>query len=249
MRSPVPTTPAVRRLLAGSVLVLSGVACAPIPYAVAAAQAPAQALTDQAVHHYEAGQQTQAREEFRRAAEQGNRLAQFDYAMMLLNGEGADADPDGAVHWLERAASAGMTQAQYVYAKMFDDGYVVGKSIPQANLWYEKAARQGHVQAQAAIANEYFIGRGVPRDYKTAFTWYEKAARGGDLPSQYIVASYYERGYGVVTPDLERARLWYGKAAAQGDVAAQGKLDAMNRELARQAAPTAGATPPTPAAR
>ncbi|VVE86712.1 tetratricopeptide repeat protein [Pandoraea bronchicola] len=228
---------AMRRLFAGFAATLVSVACQPIPYAVAAAQAPAQTLTDQAVHHYEAGQQSQALEEFRRAAEQGNRLAQFDYAMMLLNGEGGTSDPGGAVHWLERAANAGMTQAQYVYGKMFDDGYVVGKSIPQANLWYEKAAQQGHVQAQAAIANEYFIGRGVPKDYKVAFGWYQKAARGGDLPSQYIVASYYERGYGVVTPDLDRARLWYEKAAAQGDVAAQGKLDAMNRERMQPPAP------------
>ncbi|MFJ2994340.1 tetratricopeptide repeat protein [Pandoraea sp. NPDC087047] len=243
MNRVVSTSSALRRLLAGSAITLAGVACAPVPYAVAAAQAPAQALTDQAVHHYEAGQQTQALEEFRRAAEQGNRLAQFDYAMMLLNGEGVTADPNGAVQWLERAANAGMTQAQYVYAKMFDDGYVVGKSIPQANLWYEKAAKQGHVQAQAAIANEYFIGRGVPKDYKTAFTWYEKAARGGDLPSQYIVASYYERGYGVVTPDPERARLWYGKAAAQGDVAAQGKLDAMDRDRAQHLLPTPAPSP------
>lgn len=227
----------VRRLVAGSAVTLVSVACQPIPYAVAAAQAPAQALTDQAVHHYEAGQQTQALDEFRRAAEQGNRLAQFDYAMMLLNGEGVAPDPRGAVQWLERAANAGMSQAQYVYGKMFDDGYIVDKSIPQANRWYEKAAKQGHVQAQAAIANEYFIGRGVPRDYKTAFGWYEKAAQGGDLPSQYIVASYYERGYGVVAPDPGRARLWYEKAAAQGDVAAQGKLDAMNRERPSSLAP------------
>ncbi|MFK0377134.1 tetratricopeptide repeat protein [Pandoraea sp. NPDC090278] len=248
MTRTVPTSFALRRVFAGAVIVLAGVACAPVPYAVAAAQAPAQALTDQAVHQYEAGQQTQALDAFRRAAEQGNRLAQFDYAMMLLNGEGVTADPNGAVQWLERAANAGMTQAQYVYGKMFDDGYVVNKSIPQANLWYEKAAKQGHVQAQAAIANEYFIGRGVPKDYKTAFTWYEKAARGGDLPSQYIVASYYERGYGVVTPDPERARLWYEKAAAQGDVAAQGKLDAMNRERAQRPSPLLP-TQPAPAAR
>lgn len=133
------TSYAARRLLAGTVATLISAACAPIPYAVAAAQAPAQSLTEQAVHHYEAGQQTQALDEFHRAAEQGNRLAQFDYAMMLLNGEGGAPDPEGAVHWLERAANAGMTQAQYVYGKMFDDGYVVGKSIPQANHWYEKA--------------------------------------------------------------------------------------------------------------
>lgn len=243
------TSYATRRFFAGFAAALISAACTPIPYAVAAAQAPAQSLTDQAVHHYEAGQQSQALDEFRRAAEQGNRLAQFDYAMMLLNGEGVAADPNGAVHWLERAANAGMTQAQYVYGKMFDDGYVVGKSIPDANRWYERAAKQGHVQAQAAIANEYFIGRGVPKDYKVAFGWYEKAAQGGDLPSQYIVASYYERGYGVVTPDLVQARVWYEKAAAQGDVAAQGKLDAMNRERSRAPLREPGASPGAPVAK
>lgn len=216
-----------RTFAAGAAFLIAGAACAPTPYA--ATQPPAQALTDQAVSHYESGKQAEALAEFRKAAEAGNRLAQFDYAMMLLNGEGVAPDPQGAVQWLERAANAGMAQAQFVYGKMFDDGYVVTKSIDQANRWYEKAARNGHTQAQAAIANEYFIGRGVPKDYKVAFGWYEKAAQGGDLPSQYIVASYYERGYGVVTPDLDQARVWYARAAAQGDVAARGKLDAMNK--------------------
>ncbi|GAB3629546.1 Secretory immunoglobulin A-binding protein EsiB [Pandoraea terrae] len=222
----------IARAIAASAFVswvaMTGTGCA----AYAANAAPAQGLTDQAVKHYETGQQDKALALFKQAAEQGNRLAQFDYAMMLLNGEGGAASPQEALQWLKRAAEAGMSQAQYVYGKMFDDGYVVGKSIPDANRWYEKAAKQGHTQAQAAIANEYFIGRGVPRDYRIAFEWYAKAAQGGDLPSQYIVASYYERGYGVVTPDLDQARVWYARAAAQGDVAARGKLDALNRQRA-----------------
>lgn len=46
------TSYAMRRLLTGLAATLVGAACQPIPYAVAAAQAPAQGLTDQAVQHY-----------------------------------------------------------------------------------------------------------------------------------------------------------------------------------------------------
>lgn len=56
------------------------------------------------------------------------------------------------------------------------------------------------------------------------------------------MASYYERGYGVVTPDLDQARAWYEKAAAQGDVAAKGKLDAMNRDREARVTPAAPST-------
>lgn len=220
---------------------MAGIALVAAP---AMAAPPAQALTTEAVTDYQAGRQPRALVEFRQAAEQGNRLAQFDYAMMLLNGEGGIAPaPHEAVQWLRKAADAGMTQAQYTYGKMFDDGYVLTKSIKDANLWYERAARQGHIQAEAALANAYFIGRGYPRDYRQAFGWYEKAAAGGDLPSQYIVASYYEHGYGVVTPDLGEARLWYARAAAQGDVVALGKLREMNRRIERGAPGEAGSTP------
>lgn len=65
----------------------------------------------------------------------------------------------------------------------------------------------------------------MPRDYGRAFTWYRKAAEAGDGPSQYIVGSYYERGEpGVVAQDIEQAKLWYGRAAAQGDPGALAKL-------------------------
>lgn len=230
-----------------SMALVGCVAMAGFSLSADAAQAPppAKKLTEQAVHNYQAGHRKQALAQFRQAADQGNRLAQFDYAMMLLNGEGgAKVAPQEAAQWLHKAAQAGMSQAQFLYGKMFDDGYVVNKSIKDANFWYGKAAEQGHIEAEAAMANEYFIGRGVPLDYHKAFDLYLKAARGGDLPSQYIVASYYEHGYGVMTPDIDQARVWYARAAAQGDVAALGKLRALTERRAAETAqqPTPGST-------
>ena len=44
---------------------------------------------------------------------------------------------------------------------------------------------------------------------------YEKLAAAGYAPAQYKLAGHYEKGSGVVR-DLDKAKLWYGRAAEQG---------------------------------
>ncbi len=187
-------------------------------YAATERPQPAQEQTQAAVAAYQAGNFDVAIQGFAAAAQKGNRLAQFDYAMMLLRGEGTPAKPQEALVWLRRAADNQMTHAQFTFGDLYERGDVVPKSLPEANRWYELAAQGGHVQAQVALATNYFTGRGVPLDYGRAFHWYSKAAAAGDEGAQYIVASYYERGYpGVVDRDIEQAKLWYARAAAHGD--------------------------------
>ena len=208
------------------------------------AQGDAAALTQIAIAHYEHNDFGHAFDEFAEAAQRGNRLAQFNYAMMLMRGEGTVARPEEAVKWLRRAADNQMTHAQFAYGELFERGDLVPRSLEEANKWYERAAAGGHVEAQRALATNYFTGRGVARDYGRAFTWYKKAAESGDGPSQYIVGSYYERGEpGVVPQDIEQAKNWYGKAAAQGDVGALAKL----RELVEKTYRAKHGDPPTAA--
>ena len=208
------------------------------------AQGDAAALTQIAIAHYEKNDFGHAFDEFAEAAQRGNRLAQFNYAMMLMRGEGTVARPEEAVKWLRRAADNQMTHAQFAYGELFERGELVPRSLEEANKWYERAAAGGHTEAQRALATNYFTGRGVPRDYKRAFTWYKKAAEGGEGPSQYIVGSYYERGEpGVVPQDIEQAKTWYGRAAAQGDVGALAKL----RELVEKTYRAKHGDPPTAA--
>ena len=52
--------------------------------------------TQNAVADYNAGNLGGARAEFLRAAKNGSRLAEFNYAMMLVNGEGGPAEVEGA---------------------------------------------------------------------------------------------------------------------------------------------------------
>ncbi|RFU47301.1 tetratricopeptide repeat protein [Paraburkholderia sp. DHOC27] len=187
--------------------------------------------TQSAVADYNAGNMGAALTEFRHAAERGNRLAEFNYAMMLLNGEGTTANVDEGKKWLLKAAEANMSHAQYVYGKMYDDGEFVGRDPVEAHRWFLKAAQQGHVQAELALANQFLDGRGTARDNRQAFIWYKKAAEGGDMTAQYVAGSFYERGGDGVDKNLNVARAYYAAAAAQGDPAAKLKFQQLSAEL------------------
>ena len=187
--------------------------------------------TQTAVADYNAGNLSSALTEFHKAAERGNRLAEFNYAMMLLNGEGTTANPDEGKKWLRKAADANMSHAQYVYGKMYDDGEFVGRDPVEAHRWFLKAAQQGHVQAELALANQFLDGRGTARDNRQAFIWYKKAAEGGDMTAQYVAGSFYERGGDGVDKNLNVARAYYAAAAAQGDPAAKLKFQQLSAQL------------------
>lgn len=226
-----------------SMLVLGAVAWAAASGAFAQAaktqqpQKPAagEEETQTAVADYNAGNFGTALKEFHEAADRGNRLAQFNYAMMLLNGEGTAANVDEGRKWLRKAADANMSHAQYVYGKMYDDGDFVVRDAAEAHQWFLKAAQQGHVQAELALANQFLDGRGTPRDNAQAFVWYKKAAEGGDMTAQYVTGSFYERGGDGVERNLNIARAYYAAAAAQGDPAARLKFQQLSQALRDEA--------------
>ncbi|AOK48526.1 hypothetical protein WT60_17875 [Burkholderia sp. MSMB617WGS] len=201
--------------------------------------------TEAAVADYNAGNLRAALVQFHDAATRGNRLAAFDYAMMLITGEGVTANVPEGLRWLKRAADAGMSQAQYVYGRMLDDGEFVARDPAAAHGWFLKAARQGHVQAELALANQFLDGRGTPRDNRQAFEWYKRAADAGEPVSQYVTASFYERGGDGVVRNLNIARAYYAAAAAQGDDAAALKYRELTAVL--KAGPGGASAPKAPA--
>src|SRR5256885_14226624 len=60
----------------------------------------APAAPEPGVQAYERGNYSQAAREFERAAQAGNRLAQYNYAMLLLRGEGVAANGEEGLKWL-----------------------------------------------------------------------------------------------------------------------------------------------------
>ncbi|KVZ12996.1 hypothetical protein WT99_02720 [Burkholderia stagnalis] len=198
--------------------------------------------TASAIADYNAGNYRAALVQFHDAAERGDRLAQFNYAMMLITGEGVTANVDEGLRWLKRAADANMSHAQYVYGRMFDDGEFVARNPAEAHRWFLKAAKQGHVQAELSLANQFLDGRGTPRDNRQAFAWYKQAADAGEPTAQYVTASFYERGGDGVEQNLNIARAYYAAAAAQGDETAGLKFKELSARVKAQG-PATGGTP------
>jgi TPR repeat protein len=192
--------------------------------AMATGLAPAHA--ESAFDAYARGDHPAAARGYLAAAQDGDRLAAFNLAMMLFRGE-TPGSRDVAIAWLRRSAEQGMTQAQYNLGLLYENGTGVERSLAKATEWWTRAADQGHIEAQVATGTQYFLGRGAPHDETAACRWYERAAEAGHGGAQYLVASCYEHGYGVWPKDMERARHWYVQAAGSGDMAAQAKARAL----------------------
>ena len=59
---------------------------------------------------------------YRRSAEQGNRYAQYNLAVMLLKGQGTTSDVDEAFHWCRTSAEQGLAEAQLQLGDLYRSG-------------------------------------------------------------------------------------------------------------------------------
>lgn len=91
-------------------------------------------------------------------------LAQFNLAVMLVEGHGTAARRDEGIAWWRQAATNGLARAQDALAQLHERGEHVPKSMSEATAWYRKAAEQGWRDAQVSLATQYFLGRGAARD-------------------------------------------------------------------------------------
>src|ERR1700758_4124421 len=98
--------------------------------------------TDAGWQAYRRGDYAAALNIYEQAAAAGDRLAQFNLAMMMLRGEGGRADVDRAVVWLRKAADAGQPQAQYNLGLLYESGIGVPRSLTAATQWWQQAADQ-----------------------------------------------------------------------------------------------------------
>lgn len=78
--------------------------------------------------------------------------------------------------------------------------------------------------ADYKVGYMYDHGEGGPQNPKAALEWYTKAANKGVAEAQYRLGLLYSSGYGPVEQDIEMAKKWYRKAAAQGFLPAKEAL-------------------------
>lgn len=121
---------------------------------------------------------------YRRAAEQGHVLAQFNLGFLLYQGyftesEKAVQDYDDAATWLRVAAHQGIPMAQALLGEM----YLLGRGVPHddslAFHWLSQAAEKGIAKAQFLTAGMYALGQGTPPDPAEAYFWLSIVAERG----------------------------------------------------------------------
>ncbi|MHA1566164.1 MAG: hypothetical protein ACTSX7_12695 [Alphaproteobacteria bacterium] len=137
-------------------------------------------------------------------------------AVMLEEGLGLTADPDGAVALFRHAADLGNADAQNRLGLFY--AHALERDYATAATWFEAAAGQGHPQA-AYNLGVLSLG-GTVDDPQGAAEYFGRAAAAGIALAQYDLALMYAKGEGVPL-DLTLARQWLTAAAGNGIPEAQ----------------------------
>ena len=116
---------------------------------------------------------------YRRAAEQGDVRATFNYGLMLIRGIGTEADPAAGLALIKAAADAAILEAWFELGNLHRRGKHVALDFHVAIEAYRAAANRGHVRAQYALGNMYGNGQGAGINLVTAYKWWRLAARKG----------------------------------------------------------------------
>ena len=161
---------------------------------------------------------SQAEYWLRKAAEQGNTLAQKNLDTYFKGNNVAQSNA-------RQGGSSGLGSSSKSVEEQFNlaVSYYDRGDYTNAVRLFRKAAEQGYVGAQCNLGVCYKNGQGVPQNYSQAVYWYRKAAGQGLAVAQYNLGCCYADGRGV-SQNYSQAVYWFCKAAEQGDVDAQNTL-------------------------
>ena len=140
------------------------------------------------------------------SAENGNALARFNLAQLIIAERPGAASRERAYPLFLAAAEAGVTDAQYAVARYHLEGQAPGESsMAEAQRWLEIAARQGFDTAQLDLGFLHLEGLSGKRDLALGFAWVLRAAQSGNVAAQAEVAKLYWGGIGTEPDEIEAA--------------------------------------------
>lgn len=135
-------------------------------------------------------------------------------------------DTNYARELFTQAAQYGYPPSQFKLGQAYENGFLNCPVDPRRSIaWYSKAAEQGEVEAEFALSGWYLTGADgiLPQNDGEAYLWARKAADRGYAKAEYAVGYYTETGTGI-KQDLEEAKRWYMRAAAQNYTRAMQRL-------------------------
>ena len=116
----------------------------------------------------------------RKAAEQGDVIAQKNLGVFYDRGDGVPQNYAEAVKWYQKAAEQGNAGAQYNLGVCYEEGQGVPQNYNEAVKWYRMAAERGLAEAQDHLAHCY-----CDSDKSEHVKWLRKAAEQGHEKAQH----------------------------------------------------------------
>ncbi|KAH7304915.1 hypothetical protein B0I35DRAFT_484111 [Stachybotrys elegans] len=136
-----------------------------------------------------------------------------------------------ALSLFQQAAELGYKFSQFRLGSAFEYGTLGCPVDPrQSIMWYSRAAALEEHQAELALSGWYLTGsEGVLGQSDTeAYLWARKAAVAGLAKAEYAMGYFTEVGIGTAA-NLEDAKRWYWRAAAQDFPKARDRLEDLKR--------------------
>ncbi|KAI9670933.1 MAG: hypothetical protein M1817_003818 [Caeruleum heppii] len=173
----------------------------------------------------------------KRAAERAdaeNPHALHELGLLYEKATGSDSiiqDQQYSKQLFLQAADLGYKFSQYRLGSAFEYGLMGCPIDPRQSIaWYSKAAQQGEHQSELALSGWYLTGsEGVLQQSDTeAYLWARKAAQAGLAKAEYAMGYFTEVGIGAPA-NLEDAKRWYWRAAAQNMSKARERLDDLRK--------------------
>lgn len=124
---------------------------------------------------YEVGRFTEALEILEKLAQNGDSRAQYEVALMYLQGIGTAVDPMRGGQWMMAAANNGNATAMVEIGGRFETGMNAEKNPILAFTWFRRAAATGDPIGMYKLAMLYESGEGIPQDLPRAYAWYRLA--------------------------------------------------------------------------
>lgn len=130
-----------------------------------------------------------------------------------------------------QAAQLGYSPSQFKLGSAYEYGNLTCPVDPRRSIaWYTKAAQKGDGESELALSGWYLTGsEGVLKQSDSeAYLWARRAATKGIPKAEYAVGYYSEVGIGVAA-NLDEAKRWYMRAAAQGNKRAMQRLTELKK--------------------
>lgn len=150
-------------------------------------------------------------------ADNGIAAAKASVGLMLVTGEGIQANPARGLELLQEAFHEGYPNAGNHLSDMYFAGTYVSKDIEKAHEWLDMVVEAGDERTMAILGHYLVTGSHGKTDVQKGMALLERSIEKNFVPAYLWIGKLYKEGMGVPM-DLGKAREWLERGVAAGNM-------------------------------